>query len=144
MRSPVQLVEEVKEAAPQEEGKQGPVYLKVDQKSHLVQQIEQNLLEIEKIKEMSTDHEKVREQRELKQQVRQVQERIKSLKGNGEEDVLSQLTPQERLVLKSGFGQDHNDKMRRTHPPLFSMTEMEKSCYEFAMDLDFVLYSYKG
>lgn len=30
-----------------------------------MQQIEQNLLEIEKIKEMTTDHKKVREKREL-------------------------------------------------------------------------------
>lgn len=136
--------EEIQEAVPQEEEKQGPVYLEVDQKSHVMQQIEQNLLEIEKIKEMTTDHKKVREKRELAEKVQQVRARIGSIRGEGSHDVLSQLTPQERRILRRNFDEEHQDKMRRSLPPLYSMTETEKNCFEFAMDLDFTQYSIKG
>jgi hypothetical protein len=34
--------------------------------------------------------------------------------------------------------------MKKMHPSLFVFAEVEKSCYEFALDLNFENFSYNG
>lgn len=100
-----------------------------------MQQIELNLQEIEKIRESIVDSEQEAKEKEFQAKYESIYNSVESI---------DQLTTEEKRTLKKGFSQNHHGVMKKMHPPLFVFSEVEKSCYEFAMDLNFENLSYNG
>lgn len=82
-----------------------PVYIKVDHKSSIMHQIEQNLQEIELIQKVTVDQDKAKEESMLAREVFALNEKLekKKITKDDQSGLLEQLDLKDRLVLKKSF-----------------------------------------